>query len=514
MQYLRLALPILAFLGLLDALYITYEELSGVIPPCLPGFSCASVLTSPWSHIGPIPLSVFGAGYYLTILVLGSLLFLEKKELRFLGQRFPVFSLLRVLTAIGFVFSLYLVFIMGVVIKGWCLYCLLSALTSSLLFLCVNTLAVLRKFSNAPPLYPLRLSIIALLYSQVVKPIAFLFDPEKVHLFFMQVGPLLSHLPLGPWLTRQLFSYSHDSLHKKIAGFSVQNPIGLSAGFDWDGNLVEMIGDVGFGFATIGTVTLQEYGGNPRPMLGRYPRSQALLVNKGFKSSGAKAVIQRLQTKQFSVPIGISIGSTNKIFSHRREQIQDIVGCFRLFEESSLRHSYYELNISCPNTKGGQPFTTPDALRELVVAVQKIGIQRPVLLKMPIDLSSEENRALLDEAAKHPVLTGLVIGNLTKDHDNPAVDGHDRELWRNQQGHLSGAPTRARSTQLIVLARQAYGKRFTIIGVGGIFSGDDAIEKIRAGADAVALITGMIYKGPAVIGQIAWSLAHDSVTGT
>jgi len=333
-------------------------------------------------------------------------------------------------------------------------------------------------------------------------------DPERVHNFMVVNGKLLGSVPLGKWFMHWMFGYASPKLEKKINGAVFHNPVGLSAGFDYNADLTEILPSVGFGFMTIGTVTLHPYEGNTPPRLGRFPNSMALLVNKGFKNVGAKDIIAKLTGKTFAIPVGISIGSTNKAFTSPAAQIQDIVHCFQLFEKSTVKHSFYELNISCPNTKGGQPFTTPSRLQRLLRELEKLKIARPVYIKMPIDYSQEETLALLTVAAKHTV-AGVIFGNLTKDHENPDVNAQDRIDWASKQGNLSGKPTWNRSNALVALTRKKFKKRFTIIGTGGIFSPQDAAYKMKAGADLVQLITGMIYQGPALIGQINHKLSQD-----
>lgn len=351
-------------------------------------------------------------------------------------------------------------------------------------------------------------TLTAFLYQHALKPILFRFDAETVHNFFTGSGRVLGQLPPTRWLVRALFSYQDRRLEKIVDGLYFANPVGLSAGFDYDGDLTEILPAVGFGFQTIGTVTLQPYEGNTKPRLGRFPKSQALLVNKGFKSIGAPAVIAKLSGRRFAYPVGISIGSTNKSFVSIASQINDIIDCFQLFEQSAVQHAYYELNISCPNTKAGQPFTEVANLKQLVAAVDELQIRKPIYVKMPIDLGEAHTLKLLKVIAKSR-LNGVIFGNLTKDKDNPAVHPDDRREWATKKGNLSGKPTWERSNALIRLTRQHFGQRFTIIGTGGIFSGPDAAEKMAAGADLLQLITGMIFQGPQVIGQINHYLAQQ-----
>lgn len=344
-------------------------------------------------------------------------------------------------------------------------------------------------------------------YKNVLKPIVFLFDAETVHNTFVKLGTLLGNIPPARFLTRIIWAYNHPTLNKSLNGVYFPNPVGLSAGFDYNGNLTQILPAVGFGFHTIGTITLHPYAGNQKPRLGRFPKSRALLVNKGLKNIGAKACIEHLKNIPLHIPTGISIGSTNKAYASLKEQILDTITCFYLFEQSPLKHAYYELNISCPNTHGGEPFSIPSHLEALLTALDKLTISRPIYIKFPIDQSWEESKVLLDIIAAH-CPSGVILGNLTKDKNNPAVHPEDREAWQSKKGNLSGKPTWDRSNALIANTRKTYGKRFTIIGTGGVFSGKDAQHKLDLGADMVQLITGMIFNGPATIGQINYHLAH------
>lgn len=338
-------------------------------------------------------------------------------------------------------------------------------------------------------------------YTRILKPILFKFEAEKVHDLFTHFGRLLSLSPLTQMMTAGLFSSQVGKKYKRLDGITFPGPVGLAAGFDYHGYLPQILPSLGFGFETIGTVTYQRYEGNPKPRLDRFPNSKALLVNKGFKSDGALEIIKRLEGKKFSIPVGISIGSTNTNFGSPDEQVSDIVKSFTLFEASRVRHVYYELNISCPNTQGGQPFTTPARLEKLLRAVKKLKIKRPIYVKMPIDKTRKETLGLLRIMDRYPV-AGVVFGNLTKDKTNPDVDKQDLKQWRHRQGNLSGKPTWHRSNELIALTKKEFGSRFTIVGTGGIFTPEDAAEKMRLGADLVQLITGMIFQGPQLISQI------------
>lgn len=338
-------------------------------------------------------------------------------------------------------------------------------------------------------------------YVHVLKPFFFLFPAELVHTRLVAVGRFGCRLPLVAGLLRWAWAYQHPQLSKTFHGVTFPNPIGLAAGFDYNGDLVETLPHVGFGFHTIGSVTLEPYGGNPPPRLSRFPKSKALLINKGLKNVGARAIIKRLKKYTMTIPVGISIASTNKLFANEAQQIEDMLKCFRLFEKSGLNHSYYELNISCPNTFGGEPFTTPEKLQRLMKKMDSLQLRRPLFVKMPIDQAADQTLAMLRVLADHAV-EGVIFGNLTKDKTNPAVEKSERAQWKTRRGNVSGKPTWHRSNACIKLTKKHFDGRFTIIGVGGVFSGQDAAEKMRLGADLIQLITGMIYEGPEVIGEI------------
>lgn len=344
-------------------------------------------------------------------------------------------------------------------------------------------------------------------YQNLLKPLLFKFEAETIHNSFTKLGKVLGSTTLTQILTQLMLAYKNPNLSKKLDGITFPNPIGLSAGFDYNGELTDILPYVGFGWHTIGTVTFQAYNGNQPPRLGRLPNSKALLVNKGLKNWGAVQIIEHLEKKQFKIPTGISVASSNAHFDSVQDQLSDIAHCFDLFEQSKLKHDYYELNISCPNTFGGEPFVVPDRLDLLLNLTDKLKLSRPMYVKMPIDQSNIETQAMLEKLDTHNV-QGLIFGNLTKDHTNPDVTTEDKEIWQNQKGNLSGKPTFNRSNSLLQFTKELYKNRFTLVGTGGVFSAEDAELKMNLGADLVQLITGMVFKGPQLIGQINHYLAN------
>jgi len=304
-------------------------------------------------------------------------------------------------------------------------------------------------------------------------------------------------------LIRGSWAYKNDAaLSQTIHGITFPNPVGLSAGFDKNFELVPLVKSVGFGFMEGGSLTFQECAGNPKPWFYRLPKTKSLVVNAGLANKGVHAIIKTLQgyspDTSTDFPLNVSIAKTNSPEAVSEDDaIADYIGSLEALQKARLG-TMFTLNISCPNTYGGEPFTTPERLNHLLTAVDALKLAQPLFIKMPSDLAWPAFKMLLDVADKHNV-AGVTISNLAKDRSN--LDLKD-PLPDSVKGNLSGKPTQALSNQLISKTYQAYKGRFTIIGAGGIFSAEDAYEKIKLGADLVELITGLIFEGPQLIGQI------------
>lgn len=495
-KYLVLFVFLFACLGFLDASYLTWEHYSGTLPPCSDHWwvDCGKVLTSSYSVMWGIPLALLGVAQYLTVAGLSAAL--ASGMLKPALHQKLSWWLLAQATA-GLLFSLYFVFLQLVVLQAICLYCMASALISFSIFFFV--------WSLVPDKYAFFLWILATAY-QVLKRFLFLIDPEVIHEQMVKFGELLGGFKWVQQLTSRVFKLPYQSLSQEIAGISFATPIGLSAGFDYEARLTQILHSLGFGFQTVGTISNLYWGGNPKPRLGRLPQSKALLVNKGFKNPGAKAVIQKLKPLTFQNPVGVSIGQTNNgMFKTLTEVVLDIMAAFRQFEKAKLPHAYYELNISCPNLQTKLNFYNPKNLELLLQAVDKLKLSKPVFVKMPISETDETVLALLQVITKHSPV-GVIIGNLQKNRHDPAVVPSEREGLG--KGNLSGKPTFERSNHLIALAYKQFHPRLIIIGCGGVFSAADAYQKIQLGASLIQLITGMIFQGPQVIAEINLGLAE------
>ncbi|HZZ98884.1 MAG TPA: quinone-dependent dihydroorotate dehydrogenase [Candidatus Saccharimonadia bacterium] len=345
--------------------------------------------------------------------------------------------------------------------------------------------------------------IFGLSYRYIFKPLAFCLDAEFVHESMTSIGELLEN---ADWLLAPLFVYEHPSLHRTVLGLHFDNPIGLSAGFDYDGHDAQVLKSVGFGFNTVGTVTAQAYEGNPGKRLDRLPKSKSLFVNKGFKSEGAAAVAKRLDTKNLrGHTVGISIGSTNSPKVNTiQKAIEDYCVTFHMFQNRAYV-KYFELNISCPNTSMTESFTNPKNFEQLLKKVTALKLKQPIFVKMPNEIEAKNSDALVSTALKHGV-HGFIFSNLVKNRKNPAFNVAEMQKFANMKGNFSGKPTEKNANALIAHTRKKFGKKVAIIGVGGVFGVKDAQAKFNAGADLVQLITGMIYEGPQLIGEICEGL--------
>lgn len=335
-------------------------------------------------------------------------------------------------------------------------------------------------------------------YQSVLKPVLFRFPADRVHEVMVKIGDLSMQAPLIREVTQTLYRFDDQKLMQNLAGMQLDTPIGLAAGFDYGAQLTHALQPLGFGFQTVGTITFGAYSGNTPPMLGRLPLSQSLWVNKGFKNDGAVNVRQKLSKKMFPHPVGMSVGATNKSYKNADEQIAEYIQAFKVLNKNK-NHAYWELNISCPNLAAGTDFQTPALLKKLLRAVDELKLNRPLFIKMPVDITPTELKRLLDVILESSA-KGIIIGNLTKKSTTSAFDTSERETF--SKGGFSGAPVRAISEKLIRVAYQHTKGKLIIIGCGGIFSAQDAIKKFRAGASALQLITGLIYCGPQMVGQI------------
>lgn len=485
-------LILLSLLGVVDSTYLTFEHYKQVIPPCtinhlLPIASdCGKVLRSSYSVVFGIPVAAFGIVQYSFLLIALISLIIYRKKI------FTFWFILQSLN--GAIFSLFFMYVQIIILKSICLYCTLSAFISFLIFFLVTKFFLRERFS-------LRLNIIAFIHQKFLKPFFFLFDPEFIHNSHISLGELLGKTFVKNFFNWKL-NYSSKKLKQKITGINFEGPIGLAAGFDYEAKLTQVLYSLGFGFQSVGTITNMPYEGNPIPRLGRLPKSQSLMVNKGFKNMGAEITADRIYDLSFKIPMGISIGVTNtKKIKTVSDAVNDIISAFKIFEKRKIKNNYYEINISCPNLNNNSiNFYEVNNLSRLLQSISKLKLKKSLFIKMPISISNKEFVSLLDIIQKYKFIKGVIIGNLLKDRKSRLLD--KQEIKKFPVGNFSGKPCEIRSNELIKLTYKKYGKKLIIIGCGGVFSGGDAYKKIKLGASLIQLITGMIYQGPQLISQI------------
>lgn len=348
----------------------------------------------------------------------------------------------------------------------------------------------------------------ATVYQKGFKPVAFRMSPDGVHHRMVVTGRLTQHLRvIGPILNN-LWAHTNDPcLQQMVCGIHFKNPVGLSAGLDKNAELVPTMRAIGFGFATVGSITAEAAPGNLKPWYHRLPKTHSIVVNAGLPNQGADRIgerIRRYPSRMFEdFPLVASVAKTNspKTATDKAGIADYVEGVKKL--QFNPHIAMFELNISCPNAYGGEPFTRAEALHALLTQIDKLTLSQPLTIKMPIDKSWPEFEKLLKVVIQHNV-QAVTIGNLQKNRQ--AVPLKD-ELPESIPGNLSGAPCYAASNNLIAETYRAYGDKLIIIGVGGIFSAKDAYTKIRLGATLVELVTGVIFNGPQLIGQIN----HDLV---
>lgn len=330
------------------------------------------------------------------------------------------------------------------------------------------------------------------IYKTIIRPILFKIDPESVHNYFIFFGRILGSNSFTRDLTRLLFDYSHPLLERTILGIHFKNPIGLSAGFDKNAQLIKIIPNVGFGYMEIGSITGEACKGNEKPRLWRHPKLKSIRVNYGLMNDGSESIAKKLGREKTQFPFGINIAKTNIQETCETDLgIQDYIKSFNALKNIG---SYITVNLSCPNTFGGQPFTDSVKLDKLLSKIDEIQYAKPIFLKLSPDLSINEVDKILTTAQKHRI-HGFICSNLSKKHNFG-------------KGGLSGKILNNLSLQQIRHINKITKGQLIIIASGGIFSVKDALEYFDAGASLLQLITGMIYEGPQLISEINQGLVE------
>jgi dihydroorotate dehydrogenase len=343
------------------------------------------------------------------------------------------------------------------------------------------------------------------MYKWLLRPFFFLFDPEKIHHFVFKLLKLQQTIPILNQFYR-VPANPHPRLTKTVFGITFKNPVGLAAGFDKDAKLIDELARLGFGFIEIGTLTPVGQPGNDKPRLFRLPDDHALINRMGFNNEGVSAAVQRLKKRTSDVIIGGNIGK-NKI-TPNENALEDYATCFDILFPYV---DYFVINISSPNTPGLRDLQDKEPLRKLLLHLKHLGntkpVNKPMLLKIAPDLSESQLDDIV-EILKDTKLDGVVATNTTISRDGLKTPRANLEKIGN--GGLSGAPLTQRATEVIRYLRSKLGPSFPIIGVGGIMSEDDAVEKLNAGADLIQIYTGFIYEGPQLISRINKRIVRES----
>jgi dihydroorotate dehydrogenase len=331
------------------------------------------------------------------------------------------------------------------------------------------------------------------MYKLLIRPLLFLFDPEKVHYFTFSLIRILSKIPGIPSLFESLYTVNDKRLETEVFGLKFKNPVGLAAGFDKDAALYKELSHFGFGFIEIGTLTPKGQEGNPKKRLFRLKEDQAIINRMGFNNGGVQAAVGRLK-KNEGFLIGGNIGK-NKL-TPNENAVDDYLICFEaLFDYVN----YFVVNVSSPNTPNLRELQEKEPLTQLLQALQKENLakpnSKPILLKIAPDLTDTQLLDIID-IVKETKIAGVIATNTTISRQGL------QSANRSEIGGMSGKPLAKRSTEVIRFLSEKSNKAFPIIGVGGIHSAEDAIEKLEAGASLIQLYTGFIYEGPALVKAI------------
>ncbi|RCH54061.1 dihydroorotate dehydrogenase (quinone) [Mucilaginibacter hurinus] len=335
----------------------------------------------------------------------------------------------------------------------------------------------------------------------LLKPLLFQFDPEKVHYFVTRNLIRVNRLWPGRTLIRGVWNLKDARLEREVFGLKFINPVGLAAGFDKNGEVISEMANLGFGFIEVGTVTPLPQPGNPKPRMFRLPADEALINRMGFNNLGVDVLAARLAAYRIKRPAGqegVIIGGNigkNKDTSNENA-VNDYIKCFdRLFDVVD----YFVVNVSSPNTPGLRALQEKEPLMNILNTLQqrngRDGVSRPILLKIAPDLTNEQLDDIVEIVAATKI-AGIIATNTTISRDGL------NSAHKTETGGLSGRPLTKRSTEVISYLHKRSNGTFPIIGVGGIHSPDDAIEKLNAGASLIQLYTGFIYEGPGLISRI------------
>jgi len=345
------------------------------------------------------------------------------------------------------------------------------------------------------------------MYKQIIRPLLFQFDPEKVHHAVVKLLKFGLRIPGSRWLISKATTIDNPALYRELFGLHFKNPVGIAAGFDKNASVYNELGSLGFSHVEIGTVTPKGQPGNPKPRLFRLAKDKGLINWMGFNNLGLEEAVKKLRNRNTNLIIGGNIGKNTATPNRKavNDYVTNFIGLFPVVD-------YFVVNVSCPNISDLHELQDQDALMKILNAIQQINLAKPkpkpILLKVSPDLNEKQ----LDEViaiVKETRIQGVVATNTSISRHTLHQDSKKAKTIGN--GGLSGLPIRERSTEVIRYLATKSSKSFPIIGVGGIFTPEDAIEKIKAGADLVQVYTGFIYEGPMIAKKINRALLQNKL---
>jgi len=343
------------------------------------------------------------------------------------------------------------------------------------------------------------------MYRLVLKPLLFLFNPERAHYIAMGLLSFAVAIPGISFLFKKIYSIRNKKLERQLFGLKFPNPVGLAAGFDKNARWVDELDYLGFGFIEIGTVTPIAQSGNEKPRLFRLPLDNGLINRMGFNNEGAEAAALRLRNRKSKVLVGGNIGK-NKV-TPNEQALDDYLKCYDVLYQNV---DYFVVNVSSPNTPGLRALQEKEPLMNILQQLQnkneKQARPKPILLKIAPDLTNEQLDDIID-IVRETKIAGVIATNTTVSRDG--LKTPVSEIESIGAGGLSGIPVRKMSTEVIRYLKQKSNNAFPVIGAGGIHTAEDALEKLKAGADLVQVYTGFIYEGPSIAKRINKALLEQ-----
>ncbi len=339
-----------------------------------------------------------------------------------------------------------------------------------------------------------------MLYKSFIRPLLFRLDPEKVHHLVSSSLQFIFGIPGMAALARRITSVNDERLEREVFGLKFKNPVGVAAGFDKDARLFGALGNLGFGFVEVGTITPKSQPGNEKPRLFRLPTDGALINRMGFNNEGMEVAAGRLKKRRKTdVILGVNLGKNT--LTPNTQAAGDYVRLFdRLFDVAD----YFVVNVSCPNISDLRELQDKEVLLDILGSLQKLNMEKPspkpILLKVSPDLNYSQLDEVIELIAETGI-AGVVAVNTTIGRTQ--LKTPDKRVRTIGRGGLSGKPLRNRALEVVRYLSEKSGRAFPIIGVGGVFTPEDALQMLDAGADLVQVYTGFIYEGPFIARRIS-----------